>query len=177
MNFRESWRTPGSGMSSGPADFPQTLWPRAASVCGPQDIAIEHDLIRRVRPESHGRRRAVSVSHEHFGVRESRRKSAALSEHNLSDFRCHPRPLGLILNDNFLVQLGGLEPPTSGSTDRRSNQLSYSCMPERRGTYSGRPRIARPLPHGFSGSGKPSRVPRPGGRVPRSWHGLSLIHI
>ena len=26
-----------------------------------------------------------------------------------------------------LVQLGGLEPPTSGSTDRRSNQLSYSC--------------------------------------------------
>ena len=30
------------------------------------------------------------------------------------------KPLGL-------VQLGGLEPPTSGSTDRRSNQLSYSC--------------------------------------------------
>jgi hypothetical protein len=28
-----------------------------------------------------------------------------------------------------LVQLGGLEPPTSGSTDRRSNQLSYSCTP------------------------------------------------
>src|SRR5712671_2167583 len=26
-----------------------------------------------------------------------------------------------------VVQLGGLEPPTSGSTDRRSNQLSYSC--------------------------------------------------
>ena len=26
-----------------------------------------------------------------------------------------------------MVQLGGLEPPTSGSTDRRSNQLSYSC--------------------------------------------------
>src|SRR6187401_3437380 len=26
-----------------------------------------------------------------------------------------------------LVQLGGLEPPTSGSTDRRSNHLSYSC--------------------------------------------------
>jgi hypothetical protein len=27
----------------------------------------------------------------------------------------------------LLVQLGGLEPPTSGSTIRRSNQLSYSC--------------------------------------------------
>jgi hypothetical protein len=26
-----------------------------------------------------------------------------------------------------MVQLGGLEPPTSGSTDRRSNQLSYNC--------------------------------------------------
>ena len=26
-----------------------------------------------------------------------------------------------------LVQLGGLEPPTSGSTIRRSNQLSYNC--------------------------------------------------
>ena len=26
-----------------------------------------------------------------------------------------------------VVQLGGLEPPASGSTDRRSNQLSYSC--------------------------------------------------
>jgi hypothetical protein len=28
-----------------------------------------------------------------------------------------------------LVQLGGLEPPTSCSTDRRSNQLSYNCIP------------------------------------------------
>ena len=27
-----------------------------------------------------------------------------------------------------VVQQGGLEPPTSGSTDRRSNQLSYCCM-------------------------------------------------
>jgi hypothetical protein len=26
-----------------------------------------------------------------------------------------------------LVQLGGLEPPTSWSTAKRSNQLSYSC--------------------------------------------------
>ena len=32
--------------------------------------------------------------------------------------------------DNLLplVQLGGLEPPTSCSTDRRSNQLSYNCI-------------------------------------------------
>ncbi len=27
-----------------------------------------------------------------------------------------------------VVQLGGLEPPTSCSTDRRSNQLSYNCI-------------------------------------------------
>jgi hypothetical protein len=31
--------------------------------------------------------------------------------------------------EKSVVQLGGLEPPTSGSTDRRSNQLSYSCTP------------------------------------------------
>ena len=30
-----------------------------------------------------------------------------------------------------LVQLGGFEPPTSGSTDRRSNHLSYSCTSAR----------------------------------------------
>jgi hypothetical protein len=29
-----------------------------------------------------------------------------------------------------VVQLGGLEPPTSCSTDRRSNQLSYNCILE-----------------------------------------------
>lgn len=27
-----------------------------------------------------------------------------------------------------MVQLGGFEPPTSCSTDRRSNQLSYNCI-------------------------------------------------
>ena len=30
--------------------------------------------------------------------------------------------------ERALVQLGGLEPPTSCSTDRRSNQLSYNCI-------------------------------------------------
>ena len=29
--------------------------------------------------------------------------------------------------DGDVVQLGGLEPPTFGTTIRRSNQLSYSC--------------------------------------------------
>jgi hypothetical protein len=32
------------------------------------------------------------------------------------------------LSEVALVQLGGLEPPTSCSTDRRSNQLSYNCI-------------------------------------------------
>ena len=31
------------------------------------------------------------------------------------------------MTDLKMVQLGGLEPPTSGSTIRRSNQLSYNC--------------------------------------------------
>ncbi len=37
-----------------------------------------------------------------------------------------------------MVQLGGLEPPTSCSTDRRSNQLSYNCI------RMGRPTRGRP---------------------------------
>jgi hypothetical protein len=36
-----------------------------------------------------------------------------------------------------LVQLGGLEPPTSWSTAKRSNQLSYSCPHPRRGRNLG----------------------------------------
>jgi hypothetical protein len=37
------------------------------------------------------------------------------------------RLLGLAA-ECWVVQLGGLEPPTSCSTDRRSNQLSYNCI-------------------------------------------------
>ena len=32
-----------------------------------------------------------------------------------------------------VVQLGGFEPPTSGSTIRRSNQLSYNCTSSKEG--------------------------------------------
>ena len=39
----------------------------------------------------------------------------------------------------LLVQLGGLEPPTSCSTDRRSNQLSYNCI-----LYRPQKRVAEP---------------------------------
>src|SRR4051794_36480252 len=44
-----------------------------------------------------------------------------------------PNTLGLTCGrygaiSTVLVQLGGLEPPTSCSTDRRSNQLSYNCI-------------------------------------------------
>src|SRR5437899_9314662 len=37
----------------------------------------------------------------------------------------------------LVVQLGGLEPPTSCSTDRRSNQLSYNCIPHARPSKKG----------------------------------------
>jgi hypothetical protein len=39
----------------------------------------------------------------------------------------------------LLVQLGGLEPPTSCSTDRRSNQLSYNCILRKRAPKKGVP--------------------------------------
>ena len=39
--------------------------------------------------------------------------------------------LGQLKISAELVQLGGLEPPTSCSTDRRSNQLSYNCILKR----------------------------------------------
>src|SRR5262249_14192045 len=41
-------------------------------------------------------------------------------------------------NSTMLVQLGGLEPPTSCSTDRRSNQLSYNCILAKRATQRAR---------------------------------------
>jgi hypothetical protein len=48
----------------------------------------------------------------------------------------------------LLVQLGGLEPPTSCSTDRRSNQLSYNCIlgrPPKRRSRTGRKLGATPV--------------------------------
>src|SRR5260221_4228839 len=42
-----------------------------------------------------------------------------------------------------VVQLGGLEPPTSCSTDRRSNQLSYNCILAK--PQKGGPRMGRKL--------------------------------
>ena len=44
------------------------------------------------------------------------------------------------LKNEKLVQLGGFEPPTSGSTDRRSNHLSYSCTGLRRISFAPIPR-------------------------------------
>jgi hypothetical protein len=47
-----------------------------------------------------------------------------------------------------VVQLGGLEPPTSCSTDRRSNQLSYNCIlrqSPKRGGRMGRKLGATPV--------------------------------
>src|SRR6202011_2995791 len=69
------------------------------------------------------------------------------------------RPLNNLLclkqNVRALVQLGGLEPPTSCSTDRRSNQLSYNCIrarpPRKRGRRTGRKLGARP-PFGKAGN-------------------------
>src|SRR3984957_2845466 len=48
----------------------------------------------------------------------------------------------------LLVQLGGLEPPTSCSTDRRSNQLSYNCIlgrPQKKGARTRRKLCATPV--------------------------------
>src|SRR5215212_8261282 len=42
--------------------------------------------------------------------------------------RIEPFYRTIIIPIIYLVQLGGLEPPTSCSTDRRSNQLSYNCI-------------------------------------------------
>src|SRR6202049_241803 len=56
----------------------------------------------------------------------------------------------------LVVQLGGLEPPTSCSTDRRSNQLSYNCIlgaAPKKGVRTGRKLGATP------GFGKAGRCP------------------
>jgi hypothetical protein len=60
----------------------------------------------------------------------------------------------------YLVQLGGLEPPTSCSTDRRSNQLSYNCIPRRAPLKGGR-RTGRKL-GATPGFGKTKTAPNTG---------------
>jgi hypothetical protein len=60
----------------------------------------------------------------------------------------------------LLVQLGGLEPPTSCSTGRRSNQLSYNCIlcaAPKRGHRTGRKLGATPV-FGKAGGGAISAI-------------------
>ena len=77
---------------------------------------------------------------------------------------CAASPHARELKSNFLersglVQLGGLEPPTSCSTGRRSNQLSYNCIlgaAPKKGSRTGRKLGATP------GFGKAARVTKCG---------------
>jgi hypothetical protein len=64
-----------------------------------------------------------------------------------------------------VVQLGGLEPPTSCSTDRRSNQLSYNCIVAR-GSSKGAGELGRKL-GATPGFGK-ARTKLLPGRLPAS---------
>src|SRR5229473_1639021 len=65
-----------------------------------------------------------------------------------------------------MVQLGGLEPPTSCSTDRRSNQLSYNCIlceaPQRGSSNSAETRCNAPLWQGRNDATSMSSGRRPG---------------
>src|ERR1043166_4627323 len=74
----------------------------------------------------------------------------------------------------LLVQLGGFEPPTSGSTDRRSNHLSYSCT---RPLPGGRKLGAGPLfGKGFCPArGSHSRAAAFKTKSPGDWPGLLTL--
>src|SRR5882757_1822055 len=74
-----------------------------------------------------------------------------------------------------VVQLGGLEPPTSCSTDRRSNQLSYNCIlgdTRKGGRRTGRKLGATPC-FGKAARGLVMAVPEPSGVCTKQKPGLA----
>src|SRR5947209_4001492 len=68
-----------------------------------------------------------------------------------------------------MVQLGGLEPPNSCSTDRRSNQLSYNCI--RCAAEKGLPNRAETRCNAMLWQGRDDRLRRrPGARADHVGH-------
>src|SRR6476646_5455801 len=61
-----------------------------------------------------------------------------------------------------MVQVGGLEPPTSGSTDQRSNQLSYTCPDASLETRRGEPRFRGSVWQAARAGAKSPGAGRPG---------------
>jgi hypothetical protein len=71
-----------------------------------------------------------------------------------------------------MVQLGGLEPPTSCSTDRRSNQLSYNCIlgrPQKGVPNGAETRCNAALWQGRERPGKSRKIKSPGSTPGLFW--------